>query len=364
MPAGLRPPFRGYSSAKYSDPAAWLCRPDLPSDPCRTDLTATELLPDGTRAVVPFVPASEPKVDCFYVYPTVDLSLFAGNHTDFRDRAPMTRAAVTQVARFREVCDLYVPLYRQITIGTYLGSASSKAPYTEVAFSDVADAFAHYLGQHNHGRKIVLIGHSQGAEMVVELLKRYFDPDPAMRERLLVAMAIGWSVDVPQGQRVGGTFANLPLCAAADDVGCVVAYRSHRAGADVSPGRWAPPPGQESACVNPASVDRNERRWVSGAYFPVAKDVKGSEGVTTPAVVFRQLYTSQCMNGRDGYRYLGIGAAPGPGDQRRVPLDLGDFRLNTAMGLHILDLQFPQGDLVNMVAQRVKAAAALPAAPR
>ena len=36
----------------------------------------------------------------------------------------------------------------------------------------VVDAFLHYMGQYNRGRKVVLLGHSQGAQMIVRLLQR------------------------------------------------------------------------------------------------------------------------------------------------------------------------------------------------
>jgi Protein of unknown function (DUF3089) len=356
-PSGAVSATTRYSSPKYADPKQWLCRPDLPESRCHAELGATEIHPDHSRSPAPHVAAAPAKVDCFYVYPTVDLGLVPGNHTDFTDLAPMTAATLAQAARFGEVCDVYVPLYRQITIGTYLFGAQGREERLAVAFSDVADAFAHYLGQHNHGRKIVLIGHSQGAEMVVRLLQRFFDGDPALRERLLVAMAIGGRVDVPKGKLVGGTFTSVPVCSTPDELGCVIAYRSYRAGGKVSTALGAPPAGSESVCVNPGSVDRNERRPLSRAYFPTVgrsgEALLGTEGVTTPFVLFRDLYAAQCLDGPEGSRYLGISAPPGaPG-----PIDLTAARLNTALGLHVLDLQLPQGDLIDLVKRR---AAALP----
>jgi hypothetical protein len=344
-----------YSSPKYADPKEWLCRPDLPESRCRADLGATEIHADHSRAPAPHAPAAAPKVDCFYVYPTVDLGAIPDNHTDFTDLEPMTRATLAQAARFSEVCDVYVPLYRQITIGTYFFGAEGRERRLEIAFSDIADAFAHYLGQHNHGRKIVLLGHSQGAEMVVRLLQRFFDEDPALRERLLVAMAIGGRVEVPKGQVTGGTFTSVPVCTGPDELGCVIAYRSYRAGGKVSTALGAPPAGRESVCVNPASVDRNERHTLSRTYFPSGgrsgRAIEGVEGVTTPFVLFRDFYSAQCLDGPEGTRYLAITAAPGsPG-----PLDLESARLNTALGLHVLDFQLPQGDLIDLVKRRAAA---------
>lgn len=361
LPEGLRSPYTGYASPTYSAADMWLCRPDLPADHCRVDLAATEIHPDRSRSVQRHAPAAAPKVDCFYVYPTVDLGVIPDNHTDFSDLEPMGSTAAIQAARLSEVCQLYAPLYRQITIGAYLGGEDAREQRLAVAFSDVADAFAHYLGQHNHGRKIVLVGHSQGAEMVVRLLRRFFDGDPALRERLLLAMPIGGLVEVPRGRLTGGTFTNIPVCSRADEPGCVVAFRSHRAGTDVSPGRWAPRPGYETVCVNPASVDRNERSFFSRTFLPVSGRARGMfhdvDDVRTPFVLLRDFYAGQCVDGPDGYRYLAVSAAPAAGDARESPVELGSFTLNTAMGLHVLDFQFPQGDLIDLVARR---AAALP----
>jgi len=44
-----------------------------------------------------------------------------------------------------------------------------------------------------------------------------------------------------------------------------------------------------------------------------------------------------------------------PADQRRV--DLASFAFNTVMGLHVLDLQFSQDELIDLIGRR---AAALP----
>jgi hypothetical protein len=363
LPPPAAPQYAGYRSARYADDALWLCRPDHPTDRCHADLTATEIHPDGSRTLVPFVPAAAPKVDCFYVYPTVDLSLTAKNHTDFADLTPMASTAAAQIGRLGEVCRVFAPLYRQVTIGTYLylfdkGGLEARL---SVAFSDVADAFAHYLGQYNQGRKIVLVGHSQGAEMVVRLLRRFFETDPVLRERLLLAMPIGGNVEVPPGRLTGGTFATLPVCTKPDELGCVVAYHTHRAGSDFNPRRAGPTPGMTSVCVNPASVGNDELRPFSAAYFPTNGGgrglLRGIQGVTTPFVVYRDYYAGKCVDGPGGYRYLAVSEAPGAGDTRESPFDLKQFALDTGLGTHILDMQFPQGDLIEMVARR---AAALP----
>lgn len=357
LPANLRSPYTGYVSPRYQSASMWVCRPDVPGSACERDRTATEIRSDGARVVVAPITAKEPKVDCFYVYPTVDLSLGASNHDDFTDTSPMAEVAYAQAAGFREACAVYAPLYRQVTIGTYLRGDETREHHLGVAFSDVADAFVHYMAQHNRGRKVALIGHSQGAEMVVRLLSRFFDQDPALRERLLVGMPIGGHVEVPKGGVVGGSFQNIPLCTSPDELGCVVAYRSHRGGEEVKPFPTdLPATGHEIACVNPADVTGNSRKPLSRTVAPLTEKLATYfgelGGAGTPMLLIRDFYSARCVSGAGGYRYLAVWPSDTAGDARAALLKLDGWRFGTRMGLHVLDFQLPQGDLVDMVTRR------------
>src|SRR5579859_1605422 len=55
----------------YTDAQNWVCRPD---HPCRDDLTTAALSAEGRARLERFEPAADPKIDCFYVYPTVSMS--------------------------------------------------------------------------------------------------------------------------------------------------------------------------------------------------------------------------------------------------------------------------------------------------
>lgn len=357
IPSDLRSPFVGYQSETYGKDAMWLCRPGLAGNVCASDLTATELLPDGTKQTVPHQPSPQPKVDCFYVYPTVDLSMSAQNHTDFSDRAPMQRTVLAQAARFSEVCAVYAPLYRQVTIGTYFAGADRRERFLQSAYSDVLDAFLHYMGQHNQGRKVVLVGHSQGADMIARLLRQIFDKDPTMRERLLLALPIGGPVETDKDKLVGGSFENIPLCSRPDETGCVVAFRSFRAGADTSRAIFQPAPGHEPACVSPTEPGSTDRKPLSRVYFPIdaqsKKLLRGVEDVTTPYVLLRNYYEASCQKSDAGYRYLGVSTVQLAQDKRPSLLDLQDRRLNRGFGLHILDMQLAQGDLIDLIGKRL-----------
>ena len=361
-PPTLRSPFTGYASGRYRDPKWWLCLPGR-ADTCAADLDATELRPDNTRVEVRDTPVpGADQVDCFYVYPTVDLRMGPANHEDFDDLEPMARTTIAQAARFRTTCRLFVPLYRQTTFGTYLRGEEERRPYRDVAVSDVVDAFLHYMGQYNQGHKVVLIGHSQGGEMVIELLHRFFDHDPLMRERLLLAMPIGWAMDVAPGQKKGGTFENLPACSRAGETGCVVGYRSYAAGEAVNVGKSVPRPGLESLCVNPAELAHGKASF-SRTYFhkpPPPLSLIGMDGMRTPFVMLRDFWTGQCVDAGNGLRYMAISETRAPGDQRTPPVNLSLRFLHGVLGYHLFDMQFPQGDLVDLVAERVRAVASQP----
>jgi hypothetical protein len=349
----------------YGRPEGWVCRPDLPTDPCREDLDATLLRPDGTQAPLPHVAAARPLADCFYVYPTVDFSAAPGNHTDVTDNAKIVEVTHAQAARFTSVCRMFVPLYRQMTISSYLAPKEQYAEYFERAYQDVLTAFRYYQAHFDVGRGIVLLGHSQGAQMVSRLMQEVFDGDPATRARLLVGMPIGGDVDVATGSLKGGTFRNIPLCSSAGELGCVVAYATHVPESVAHP--WPRPPrdGRSTACVNPAALGQpTTKARLAGAVFPTRsrfRDVMpGSDWAKTPFIELRDYYSAWCVERPDGFRYLTVAAEPDAGDTRKGPIDLKrrqwrELVAGYQLGLHVLDYQFAQEDLIKLVERKAAA---------
>ena len=110
--------------------------------------------------------------------------------------------------------------------------------------------------------------------------------------------------------------------------------------------------------MNPAPPGPAGPRRFSRSVFPIADQTRswltGIDGITTPFVALRDFYTGECVDGPDGYRYLAVAAAPKAGDVRQSPLDLGHARFTGRLGLHVVDLQFPMGDLVDLVARKAK----------
>ena len=353
--------FAGHKSDVYSSDEHWLCRPDLPRDPCSRDLDATVVAADGGLTAEPFVAAENPEFDCFYVYPTVRLGAegnaqFDGNYVE------ETYTVRTQAARFGTRCGVYAPLYRQRTL---TAPSNAGVDYGEIAYADVLDAFRYYLGNLNEGRPFVLMGHSQGAGHLRRLIAEQIDPDAKLRDRLISALLLGSAVGVPEGKDVGGSFQNVAACRDTSDVGCVVSYSSFRS---TSP----PPadsffarvrePGRRAVCTNPASLDggagplvpyfdAGKTSQLIGRVFNVfAAGVAQPPEISTPFVALPGLVSSACVDAGP-FSYLALTVQPDPGP--RVDDIGGD--LTSQWGMHLVDVNVALGNLIDLVGQQAQA---------
>ena len=223
------------------------------------------------------------------------------------------------------------------------------------------DAFLHYMGQYNHGRKVVLLGHSQGADMVVRLLQAVFEHDPVMMSGSSWPCRSEVRSRCRKGKLVGGTFDDASRYARRpDELGCVVAFQSRPAAGMVGKPLFQPRPGNVTGCVNPAPAGALGIHRFSRTYLPVTKTTRpylqGVDDITTPFVMLRDFYTGACVEGLDGYAYLAVAAGPRDGDTRASPIDLTAARFNGSFGLHVADFQFAMGDLIDLVARKAKQA--------
>lgn len=271
-------------AAAAAEPSTvWGCLPGATPNPCdgslaTTYLSSTTIQPRRVdRIETPMKPASHP-VDCFYVYPTVVSGM--------RQSAPRYRTAEVdailkyEAARFSQVCDVYAPIYRQVTAAglanpvdllNAIGGSTEPAPSVKIAYADVVAAWRDYLAHHNRGRGVVLIGHSQGSGMLERLIIDEIDGDPAVRAKVVSAILPGGNLVVDLGRRTGD-FANIPTCAAKEETGCVVAWSTYASKPSPTAyfgradsflrraGGIADRPASEAACVNPAELSGDAGR--------------------------------------------------------------------------------------------------------
>jgi hypothetical protein len=341
----------------------WLCRPGLADNPCESDLTTTVLSADGSSTTEAVAPAEDPPIDCFYVYPTVSGQQTPNANLDID---PEEKAvALQQASRFSQVCKVYAPMYRQLTLKAILEPGGVTAAASELAYGDVLSAWQDYLAHYNNGRGVVLIGHSQGTMMLTALIASEIDPNPDVRGLLVSALLIGGNVTVTAGQDVGGDFQNIPACRSVGQTGCVVAYSSFIE---------APPPdsmfgrvdtgprasefvgkNMEVLCVNPASLSGGTgslKPYFSTTPLPGALgDLVGAvPSAPTAWVAYPGLYAAHCESS-GGANWLQIDTTNIAGDQRPVVSQT----LGPTWGLHLVDVNIAIGNLVDLVRQQAAA---------
>jgi pimeloyl-ACP methyl ester carboxylesterase len=345
----------------YAKPDAWLCLPGR-DDACSRPLPTAALNANGYGSVGQAAPAGDPKIDCFYVYPTV--SRDTGDNSDMIAGPEEQATAAVQFARFAGTCRTFAPMYRQATLTALLRAARGEGARTAqsmaLAYGDVVAAWREYLGTHNKGRPFVLIGHSQGTIHLTQLLAREIEGRPEAK-RMLSALLIGFNVEVPEGKTVGGTFQQTPLCTRVGETGCVVSYVSFRATNPPPPvslfGRTARP-GMTVACTNPARLAKGsaplDSYWYAG---PAVTSTPGaitwsSQGTPpTPFLRTEGLASAACVNrGNVGYLSVMVNADPADARTDRIPGDVVIAGVpQPGWGLHTADMNLGLGDLIAMV---------------
>ncbi len=345
----------------YSNPASWLCLPGR-ADICTTPLRTTALNPNGYGSTGLSTVARDSRVDCFMVYPTV--SRDSGMNSDLVPGDGEEKASiVSQFARFAGTCRTFAPIYRSMTLGAVTAAAAGAdvtAPAI-LAYTDVRAAWREYLAKHNQGRPFVLIGHSQGSLMLQRLIEHEIEGKPAAR-LMKLAIIPGFNLLVPQGKLVGGTFKSTPVCSRPGQTGCVLTWTSFREKNAPPPGAifgYADKPGMTVACTNPARPGATgwvplDSYWNTRSSLPVPGGPISwsTEGAPpTPFVRTEGLVSARCVN--DGPRgYLSIRTNADPTDKRtdRIGGEVGvlGFFL-PGWGMHLIDINAAQGDLVRQV---------------
>ncbi|MFI5258459.1 MAG: DUF3089 domain-containing protein [Candidatus Limnocylindrales bacterium] len=345
------------SAAPVPDDTVWLCKPGLANDPCSGNLNATSVDASGAATLQPAAPVPDPPIDCFYVYPTVSrqTTTNANLTIDPEERA----VAVAQAARFSQVCRVYAPMYRQLTLAAIAKPSSISLASALVAYAGVDSAFRDYMADYNHGRGVVFIGHSQGAMLLTALLKYEVDPDSAALRLTVSALLMGGNVTVPVGKTVGGDFANIPACASVGQTGCVVAYSSFdttppagavfgRIGSPIDPFATSSTVPLQILCVNPASPSGGSAPLEP--YFPTAglSLFLGSHApaltASTPFVTYPNEFSAECKSA-GGANWLQIDRTGGTSDVR-PGLSIAEA---PTWGLHVVDVNIALGNLVDLV---------------
>jgi hypothetical protein len=252
---------------------------------------------------------------------------------------------------FSTVCDVYAPMYRQVTNN---GDQSSYNPSVETAYQSARSAFRDFLGQ-TGDRGFIMLGHSQGSAHTARLIADTVDARAKLRKRFVGAIAPGANISVPIGEDVGGLFDNVPACTDVGQFGCVTAFSTYNAYPGPAAafsrldfGYWIYPEPRPDAdrfevmCTNPAVLD-------------------GGDGVLDPLVNFDYLvtappaetaapwagqpdyYRAECKR-QSGAHWLNLSKVGLPGDARP---DLG-AAVASGSNYHVPEVNLTEGNLLRI----------------
>lgn len=227
---------------------------------------AIPLQPDYENAIYWYGELKTPvenKIDIFYVYPTVETRPIDENgnrlyYTNIDQKTERDVAAATQ--RFnmnvygRGKYNFFAPFYRQITMDTYAGGKELVLERIPVPVSDIAAAFDYYIKHLNGGRPFILLGHSQGSQMIIELLKHHLTSD--QRKSMIAAYTMGYEITAAE---LAQHPTKLRPAQSADDLGVIILYNSLT---NIS--AKSPVIDRSAVCINPLN-------WKTDG-TPAAKD--------------------------------------------------------------------------------------------
>ena len=302
--------------------------------------------------------AKAPKIDCFYVYPTVSDQPTANANLTID---PVERSiALYQAARYSQDCRVFAPMYRQVTLARPRRQGDRPAA-REIAYATCSRRGTTTSRTSTMGAAFVLIGHSQGTFHAPEAAQPARSTrSPALRKRLISAILLGGNVLVKKGKDVGGDFKHVPACRSDTQLGCVVAFSSFDQvpPADSKFGRTTA--GLQVLCTNPASLHGGSGPL--DAIEPTQPFAAGSIALgiqllqltlpkaSTPFLEVRGAFKGHCSTA-GGASFLSLspqGASPTP---KASP--------DPTWGLHLVDGNIALGNLVSLVQSEAAAYAKL-----
>jgi hypothetical protein len=250
-------------------------------------------------------------------------------------------------------------MYHQVTLrGIGLGKPTTP-PDGKLPIRDITASLRAYLRHYSHGRGFVLIGHSQGSFVLRSVIAKVIDPRPALRQRLVSAILLGGNVVVRGNTGVGGDFQHIPACRSKDQLGCVIAFSTFdQPVPDNSlfgrpaalPGETLPPDARV-LCTNPASLGGG-----SGIGDPISPSAPFAPHSTLAAgikllhITFPRppteywaapgAFSAQCVNSNGAHVLM---VTPRHGAPTPSPSP------NAQWGLHLLDANIAQGNLLRII---------------
>ena len=187
-------------------------------------------------------------IDVFYVYPTLlvsdkDIRWNVPIEDSIQKNKVLNIAVRFQASAWASSGNLFVPYYRQANIRSYNNLENGGKTALLLAYADVKAAFEYYLIHYNHGRGIILAGHSQGSTHISYLLRDFFDNKP-LQKQLVAAYIPGVGLDKNQ-------FKTIQLMHHPDQIGGFVTWNTFKKKFDKKNYKWY----KGKVVINPVTWD-------------------------------------------------------------------------------------------------------------
>ena len=160
---------------------------------------------------------------------------------------------------FEPVGNIYAPYYRQSDVSVLsLPQDQQVAVIGGIPTADANAALDYYIKHYNNGRPFILAGHSQGSNVLINLLAGYMKDNPKVYERMIAAYVIGYSITPDYlAQNPHLKFAEGP-----GDTGVIISYNTEAPTIDgtnpvVLPGAIAINPITWTRDETPATAEQN-----------------------------------------------------------------------------------------------------------
>ncbi len=282
------------------------------------------------------------EVDIFYVYSTAwykvdstesnfcaidNVTMLAGSRKAFDKQA----------TAFETVGNIYAPYYRQADamFTLNLPEAQRWDVIGSIPAKDVTAAFDYYIKHYNNGRPFVLVGHSQGANVILFLLQNYMKENPAVYAKMISAYVTGYPVTA----EFLNANKHLKFAEGSDDTGVIISYNTQSP--NIAKGGNIVTADNVGLVINPINWKRDETTAA------VSENLGSFMPIGSPAV------WEKIMNYADARIDLEKGAL--------ICSSVNDsamFKLSSSMGLgvyHSFDIPFYYYNLRENAERRVKA---------
>lgn len=193
-----------------------------------------------------FAEGENKNADLFLICPTVDMGKNGNYNMSLEDQKMKSNflgALNMERGIYENSAILYAPYYRQMTFPVYSMSENEMKPYLDIAYKDISSAFKYYMKNLNNGRPLILAGFSQGSQLLLMLMKEYFN-NPAYNNLLIASYCIGWRIteeDLTQ-------YPHLKMAQGERDTGVIISFNSEAEGVEES---IIVPRGTKTLGINP-----------------------------------------------------------------------------------------------------------------